>query len=121
MFADFLISTRRYEEWATEMQRVWELDPANPFSQCFYGWHLVYINQCDEAIAQLNKVLNPTPDFPAAHMGLWGAYYRKSMYEEAMTEAQKFLQYWAMMKSEPSSPETMPAATPKQCAPEPRH
>jgi tetratricopeptide (TPR) repeat protein len=90
MFADFLISTRRCEEWAAEMQRVLELDPANPFFQCFYGWHLVYLSRCDEAIAQLRKALRVAPNFPAAHMALWGAFYRKGMHEEAMAEAQEF-------------------------------
>ena len=45
MYADFLISMKRPEEWAVEMQRVLELDPLNPFFQCFYGWHLVYLDQ----------------------------------------------------------------------------
>ncbi len=44
----------------------------------------------DEAIAQLSKVLATEPNFSSAHMGLWGAYYKKGMYDEALAEAIKF-------------------------------
>jgi Tfp pilus assembly protein PilF len=90
MFADFLISMRRTDEWRTEIRRTLELDPFNPFFQCFYGWHLVYVQRYDEAIAQLTKALATEPDFSAAHLGLWGAYYKKGMNDEALAEASKF-------------------------------
>src|SRR5664279_3837635 len=44
----------------------------------------------DEAIAQFRKVLEIAPDFSSAHMGLWGAYYKKGMTDEALAEARKF-------------------------------
>ena len=44
----------------------------------------------DEAIAQLTKALATEPDFSSAHMGLWGAYYKKGMNDEALAEAIKF-------------------------------
>jgi TolB-like protein/DNA-binding winged helix-turn-helix (wHTH) protein/Tfp pilus assembly protein PilF len=90
MYADFLISMRRTNEWNTEIHKTLELDPFNPFFQCFYGWHLVYLQRYDEAIAQLRKVLATVPDFSSAHMGLWGAFYKKGMKEEALAEARKF-------------------------------
>jgi len=90
MYADFLISMKRSEEWKAEIQRVLELDPFNPLFQCFYAWHLVYLHRYDEAISQLRKVLATEPDFSSAHMGLWGAFYKKGMYEEALAEAKKF-------------------------------
>jgi TolB-like protein/Tfp pilus assembly protein PilF len=90
MYADFLISMNRSEEWAWEIQRVLELDPVNPFFQCFYGWHLVYLRQCDKAIAQLRQALSADPGFSSAHMGLWGAFYRLGMLEEALTAAGAF-------------------------------
>ena len=89
-YADFLISVRRTEEWSREIHRTLELDPFNPFFQCFYGWQLVYLGRYDEAITQLRKVLDTEPDFSSAHMGLWGAYYKKGMYVEALAEAKKF-------------------------------
>lgn len=90
MFADFLISMKRFQDWAPELPRVLELDPVNPFFHCFYGWHLVYLNRCDEAVAQLREALAAAPDFSSAHMGLWGAFYRKGMREEALAEAGRF-------------------------------
>jgi TolB-like protein/Tfp pilus assembly protein PilF len=90
MYSDFLISMKRLEEWQTEIQRVLELDPFNSFFRCFYGWHLVYLQRYDEAIAQLHKALAIEPDFSSAHMGLWGAFYKKGMWQEALAEARKF-------------------------------
>jgi TolB-like protein/DNA-binding winged helix-turn-helix (wHTH) protein/Tfp pilus assembly protein PilF len=90
MYSDFLISMKRTQEWNAEIHRTLELDPYNPFFQCFYGWQLVYLGRYDEAITQLQKVLATEPDFSSAHMGLWGAYYKKGMYEEALAEARKF-------------------------------
>ncbi len=90
MYADFLIAMKRTDEWNREIHRTLELDPFNPFFQCFYGWHLVYLQRYDEAIAQFRKVLATEPDFSSAHMGLWGAFYKKGMNEEALAEARKF-------------------------------
>ncbi len=90
MYSDFLITLRRTEEWRAEIRRALELDPLNFFWQCFYGWHLVYERRYDEAVAQLKKVLAAEPDFSSAHMGLWGAFYKKGVYAEALAEAKKF-------------------------------
>lgn len=90
MYADYLISMQRSKEWAPEMRRVLALDPLNPFFQCFYGWHLVYLKRYDEAITQMRKAVAAEPGFSSAHMGLWGAFYKKGMYEEALAEADLF-------------------------------
>jgi len=90
MYADFLITLRRTEEWQVEIRRTLELDPLNSFFPCFYGWHLVYVRRYDEAIEQFRKVLTAQPDFSSAHLGFWGALYKKGLYEEAQAEARKF-------------------------------
>jgi len=90
MYADFLISSGREAEWKAEMERCLQLDPLNFFFQCFQGWHLVYLGRYDEAIAQLRAILRTEPDFPAAHLALWGALYRKGIYQEALEEARTF-------------------------------
>lgn len=89
-YADFLISLKRTREWEFEIQRVLELDPLNPFYQCFYGWHLVYLGNCFDAIAYLRESLAADPGFSSAHMGLWGAFYRSGRLEDAQVEARKF-------------------------------
>jgi serine/threonine-protein kinase len=89
-YSDFLIVMKRVEEARAEMSRALELDPLNSFLQCFLGWHSVYLRHNDDAIAQLRKVLQAEPVFSSAHLGLWGAFYRKGMSEEALEEARKF-------------------------------
>jgi adenylate cyclase len=90
MYADFLISIGRVEEWDSQMGRCLQLDPLNFFFQCFHGWHLVYLGRYDEAIRQLHAILRTEPDLPAAHLALWGAFYRKGMYPQALEEAKSF-------------------------------
>ena len=89
-YADFLISMGRSNEAFAKAARALELDPLNFFLQCFYGWHLVYVRRTDEAIVQLCKALRSEPNFSSAHLGLWGAFYQKRMYPEALEEARQF-------------------------------
>jgi TolB-like protein/Tfp pilus assembly protein PilF len=90
MYADFLVTMRRTAEWESEVRRSLELDPLNFFWQAFLGWHLVYERRYDEAIAQLTKVVQAEPDFSSAHLGLWGAYFKKGADAAALAEAKKF-------------------------------
>ncbi|MFQ5668024.1 MAG: tetratricopeptide repeat protein [Candidatus Binatia bacterium] len=89
-YADLLISTGRADKWEGEIQRALELDPFNFFLQCFLGWHLVYLRRYEEAIAQFYETLKSEPNFPSAHMGLWGAFYQKRKYDKALKEAKTF-------------------------------
>jgi serine/threonine protein kinase/Tfp pilus assembly protein PilF len=91
-YSDFLITMKRVPEWRVEMQRALELDPPNFFYQCFNGWHLLYQHRPDEAITQLRQVLAVQPDFSSAHLGLWGAFYQKGNFGEALAEAKKFFE-----------------------------
>ena len=50
----------------------------------------MYLGRHDEAITHLQQVLAAQPDYSSARLGLWGAYYKKQMYEEALAEAKKF-------------------------------
>jgi len=92
MYADYLISLHRNQEWQVEIQRALALDPMNFFPRCFYGWHLIYLGRYDEAIDVLQKVLAIQAHFSSAHMGLWGAYYKKHMEKEALQEAVNFFE-----------------------------
>jgi len=91
-YTDVLISTRRFDEWKVHMERARELDPLNSFFQCFFGWHLLYLRRVDEAIAELRKTLNTEPNLPAAHLRLWGAFYQKQSYDQALAEAKTFFE-----------------------------
>jgi TolB-like protein/Tfp pilus assembly protein PilF len=90
MYADYLITMRRTAEWATEIRRSIELDPLNYFWQAFLGWHLLYERRYDEAVTQLDKVVQAEPDFSSAHLGLWGAYFKKGADAQALAEAKRF-------------------------------
>jgi TolB-like protein/Tfp pilus assembly protein PilF len=92
MYADFLISLGRSEEAMAEMKRALELDPLNFLFRCFRGWHSVYLHRYEDAIAQLGETLRTEPHYPAAHLGLWGAFYQKRMYDDALAAAQKFFE-----------------------------
>ena len=90
-YSDFLISTKREAEWKQEIQRTLELDPFNPFYQCFYGWQLVYLGRTDEAITQLRKVMAANPEFTSAHLGVCGALItRNGCWAQAHDEARRF-------------------------------
>ncbi len=91
-YSDFLISMGRAEEAQTETRRAMELDPFSFFLQGFYGWHLIYLHRCDDAIAHLRKALQMETDFSSAHLGLWGAFYRKGMRDEALAAAERFFE-----------------------------
>jgi Tfp pilus assembly protein PilF len=90
MYADYLISHKRNQEWQAEIQQAMSLDPMSSFLRCFYGWHLIYLGRYDEAIDLLQKVAATQPNFSSVHLGLWGAYYRKHMDKEALEEAVRF-------------------------------
>jgi serine/threonine protein kinase/tetratricopeptide (TPR) repeat protein len=92
MYADLLISLKRNQEWQSEIRRAISLDPMNYFQLAFYGWHLIYVGRYDEAIENLQNVLTTNPNFSSAHMGLWGAYFRKHMDKEAFAETLRFFE-----------------------------
>ena len=89
-YADLLFSTRRPFEAAAEATCARQLDPLNFLFGCFHGWHLVYLGRYDEAIAQLTQTLETEPNYPAAHLGLWGAFYKKAEYADALRAAGTF-------------------------------
>jgi serine/threonine-protein kinase len=89
-YSDLLFSMGRTQEGMAESARALELDPLNFLFQCFRGWQLVYLRRYDEAIVQLTRTLATEPSYPAAHLGLWGAFFKKGMYAEALREAGTF-------------------------------
>jgi TolB-like protein len=92
MYADLLISLKRNQEWDNEIHRCLTLDPMDYFYRAFYAWHLIYLGRYDEAIENLRNVLTSSPNFSSAHMGLWGAYFKKHMDREAYSEAVRFFE-----------------------------
>ena len=89
-YGDFLLTVGRVEEGKSELERALALDPLNLILQCFYGWHLLYLKRYDDAVLQLRKALRQEPTSAAAHLGLWGAFWKKQKYEGAVAEAQQY-------------------------------
>ena len=89
-YADLLFSMRRPLEAEAEAMCARQLDPLNFLFRCFHGWHLVYLGRYDEAIAQLTQTLETEPNYPAAHLGLWGAFYKKAEHADALRAARTF-------------------------------
>lgn len=92
MYSDALISRHRNAEWETEIHRTFSLDPLYFFWRTFYGWHLTYLGRYDEAISILQNVLTTNPEFSSAHLGLWVAYFKKNMDNEAFASAIRFFE-----------------------------
>jgi len=89
-YADFLMMMKRPEEAMAQIERALELDPFNPMFQTFYGMDLLFVHRYDEAIAQFRNTLRTVPNHVRAHLGLYGAYHQKQMYEEALAETKAF-------------------------------
>jgi serine/threonine protein kinase/tetratricopeptide (TPR) repeat protein len=89
-YADLLHYLRRTGEWESEMKRALELDPLNDFKRTYYGWNLNYAGRYDEAIPIFLKLLETGPNKSANYLGLWGAYYKKGMYGQALLAAKNY-------------------------------
>ena len=89
-YASKLIELKRQDEWKREIARAQELDPLNDFQRGFYGWQLNFVGRYDEAITLFQRLLPTAPNVATVHLGLWGAYHRKGMYEQALTSARNY-------------------------------
>ena len=88
--ADLLLTLGRTQEWQNEIVSAMELDPLNDFKKSFYGWHLNYVGRYDEAIPLFQKLLTTGPNKASNYLGLWGCYYKKGMFGEAMEAAKGY-------------------------------
>jgi eukaryotic-like serine/threonine-protein kinase len=89
-YASELIELNRRDEWKREIERALDLDPLNDFQRSFYGWQLNFVGRYDEAIALFQRLLPTAPNVATVHLGLWGAYHRKGMYEQAVASAKNY-------------------------------
>jgi TolB-like protein len=88
-YGHLLIVTNRVEEANRMMQRGLDIDPLNDFHRSFYGWHLNYLQRYDEAIPLFRELLQAGPNRGSNYLGLWGAYYRKGLYADALNAARE--------------------------------
>jgi serine/threonine-protein kinase len=88
--AALLSEHKRWQEWDTHIRLALDLDPLNDFNRSYYGWHLNTRGRYDEAIPIFQQLLPAGPNKAANHLGLWGAYHRKGMWNDAMTSAREY-------------------------------
>jgi TolB-like protein/Tfp pilus assembly protein PilF len=101
-YSVYLTASERHPEALAEIQRAQELDPLSLIIATDIGFESYYSGQYDQAIKQLQFVLEMKPDFPLAHLWLGRAYQEKAMYDEAVAEYQKAeaaLQNWVPAKA----------------------
>ncbi len=90
-YSDLLLTAlNQPDEWNREIQLAMELDPLNDFYRSFYGWHLNYVRRYDEAIPIFEKLLPTGPNKATNYLGLWGAYWRKGLYDQALASAREY-------------------------------
>ncbi len=63
------------------------LDPLNLIAGVGLGWGYYYLHRLDEAISQLRKVIDLSPEFPLAHLWLAMTHLLKGEPEQAIREA----------------------------------
>lgn len=85
-YAIFLANTGRHDEARQEAQLAVERDPLSLLMNMTAALNFYLAREYDLAIAQLHRVIEMEPNFPAAHSVLGYVYVQKQMFEEALAE-----------------------------------
>jgi TolB-like protein/Tfp pilus assembly protein PilF len=88
-YSVYLTARERHSEAFAEIKRAQELDPLSLIISTDMGFESYYSGRYDQAIKQLQSVLEMNQDFPLAHFWLGRTFQQKAMYEEAVAEYQK--------------------------------
>ena len=87
-YSEYLAVSGRETQALSEIKVAQALDPLSPVINTTLGERLYYAHRYDEAIAQLRKTLEISPNFGSAHFILGLALEQKGALEEAITELQ---------------------------------
>jgi len=88
-YSEFLLSTGRDSQALAEITKAQELDPLSPVINTTVAERLFYMRRYDDAIAQLRRTLEITPDFDGAHFVLGLCLEQKGMIQDSIHEFQK--------------------------------
>jgi serine/threonine protein kinase/tetratricopeptide (TPR) repeat protein len=88
-----LVFAKRPDEALAAARRAEELDPLSKIISADTGFDLILARRYDEAIAQLQRTLLLDPTFYYTHYLLGWAYYEKGMYQLAVSECRKSLEF----------------------------
>ena len=87
-YALFLLSAAQHDEAIANFIRAEARNPNSLMVKTQLGFAYICAGQLDEAVEQLQKVIELDAEFTYAHLTLGYAYLGKSMYEEAVTETE---------------------------------
>ncbi|MCA1601740.1 MAG: tetratricopeptide repeat protein [Acidobacteria bacterium] len=88
-YSIYLQASGRPDEAFREIHLARERDPLSLSINTDIGFHLYYNRQYDEAIKQLQSVLEMKKDFPLAHLWLGRSYQQIGKYNDALGEFQQ--------------------------------
>ena len=82
----FLANLGRHDEAGREASLAVERDPLSLLMNMTAALNFYLAREYDQAVAQLQKVIEMEPNFPAAHSVLGCVYVQKQMFQEALAE-----------------------------------
>ena len=88
-YSHYLMSQHRVDESLSESRRALELSPLDLIVNIHLGWHYLYARQYDQALEQLNKVVDMDHNFAQAYPWLGLVYEQKGKYPEAIAAFQR--------------------------------
>ena len=88
-YSHYLMSQQRFDESFAESKRGLELSPLDRLFNIHLGWHYLYTRQYDQALEQLNRVVDMDRNFPQTYIWLGLTYEQKGKYPEAIAAFQK--------------------------------
>ena len=91
-YAIYLANMGRHKEAHEEARRAVELDPLSLLMNMTPCMNLYLAREYDQAMEQLQKVLEMEPNFPAARSVLGSVLVQKGLYEEGIGEYEKVLE-----------------------------
>lgn len=94
-YAKFFVSLKRFDEAHEQMQYAYEIDPLSPMVAASVIAVYLYSRRYDESIEKYYKLLETTPNFVPALIGLGIAYAQKGMAREAIATHQSAVEHSA--------------------------
>jgi TolB-like protein/Tfp pilus assembly protein PilF len=91
-YAIYLANMGRHREANVKARRAVELDPLSLLTNMTPAMNFYLAREYDEAMEQLQKVLEMETNFPAARSVLGSVLVQKALYEEAIVEYKKVLE-----------------------------